>query len=149
MIWNEIHRYFIVIFKYLLKFLSLVLTLSVENIRNWRFSRLFFEFKVGLSTQPNQGWIVTFLVKILKLCQPGGIEEKPASPVRTSCLPINPSLWYLLLQIKRARILDQDQNREVARPQNLDKSKKHDQWNRQNLWLWFQSALWRIWDEVI
>ena len=35
---------------------------------------------------------MTLLVKILKLYQTGGIEEKPASPVRTSCLPTNPFL---------------------------------------------------------
>ena len=49
-------------------------------------------FKAEHSTQPNQGWNLTLLVKILKLYQTGGIEEKPASPVHSHFLSADQSL---------------------------------------------------------
>ena len=71
------------------------------------------------------GEIVTHLVKILKLYQTGGIEEKPASPVNSHFLSADQSLSLGSSspdqdsKDKRSR---SEHYKEDARPQNLDES---------------------------
>ena len=53
----------------------------MENIRIEDFQDYFWSSRLVPPHRQIWGEIVTYLVKILKLCQTGGIEEKPASPV--------------------------------------------------------------------
>ena len=99
----------------------------MENIRIEDFQDYFWSSKLVPPHRQIWGEIVTYLVKILKLCQTGGIEEKPASPVNSHFLPADQPLSL------RSSSPDQEsknvgskseQSREDARPHCFDESKK-------------------------